>query len=99
MKHSCTTIRDGQSCPFLVIRDEKAYRTSFRLYSCSKMNITIFPTILSKGTFKEELIGVSPDFNCPEMVKLRTANNALPVAMSISGTNIKTWNHKSKTFE
>lgn len=92
LKYDCRNIQ-GSKCKHLHLLQENRIDKIPDIYICNKHHITLFPEKINKGKIDEDNIGLSPDFNCSVMVKMRKHFYAPKILFSINpDRTTKYWN-------
>ena len=83
LKYDCRNIQ-GSKCKHLrSIHDDRIDKIP-DIYICNKHHITLFPEKENRGKINEHNTGLSPDFNCVVMSRLRKYFYAPKIMFSIN---------------
>ena len=92
MKYDCMSIQGNGKCKHLYDSHNRRMTSVSRLFICKAMNIVLHPEMSEKGKIAEEILGISPDFDCPVMQESRLKTGEPKFSNVITRKKIEEWN-------
>ena len=86
------SIQGNGKCKHLYDSQNRRMTSNPRLFICKAMNIVLHPEMSEKGKITEEILGISPDFDCPVMQELRSKTGEPKFSSVITSKITSEWN-------